>query len=589
VQAAASLPAIAPTLTQPRETPLVLVDGAVEPRLELAHATIEGPLDQRRITLLTDDDVPAATRRHWRSGQITVVLPQRLSDDQCRWPVLAAGTLHRRANNRSAGQQRHQYSLIEPWQRQLEEPSQMVPWVDATGRLIAPATGAFQLGATANRSTHTHALGGSAVHVLQQQGEPWTVGSGLRTLAAVNHLGLSTLGLPRETDRAPLTTSLDLARPVGELLAAILEPYGLVIARELARVGGSLRERRTVRPVERGRPIAVHWRRPAQPVGDVLRINAETPTDAAQRWIGEGQPWLIESTFELVGGWDPALAGESDATYDRTNSSNFSRYGNVYRQWVLNEDGAFTGPPHNRGEPFDLASFFNNRQLRPQPLRFEPCVTLDDNGQRIEPVIEVSTDDGPSWSRYGGEAVVLSNRAGVYLNDTTLPGSFLTAAKNDQARLRVTAGLRSPVPVRVTRWRGNPFAGRRSDRVFDLRQIFSFQRVENNSIHRDLIDTGTLEANEMDQTQALQAWLVAHLQRSRAAVQSAQGQARLTLSGTWWMLRPGARLLHAGQADETLDGAAQAVGDRAALVESLTLDFSVRDHQGPTTTVHVRY
>jgi hypothetical protein len=589
MHAAASLPAITPARAQPLESPLVLVNGVFEPRLTLTYATVDGPLDQRRLTLATNTTVSELTQNRWHHGELSVVLAQRLHDDAMHWPVLAQGDLQRIASHEQAGQIGHTFTLSDRWEMQLAQPPGPVPWVDAQGRLIAQPEGRLTLGDRANRSVEPYAIGDQMVYVLQQDGARWTVGQALATLSALAKLELILIGLPDSIAQAPLRMSLDLTERSENLLDALCQAHGLVIQRHMERVDGRLREQRVLRPLRHGRPIQTPWAMSDSSFSSVRAVNAQTPPDAARRWVAQSQPWVIESTFDLVPGWDPSLAGESDATYDRTASDNFSRYGNVYRQWVLNEDGAFSKPPYEQGEAFDLAAFFNDPRMAAQPLRLRPCITLDDAGQPLPPIVEVSTDAGSTWSRYGGEALVLATRAGVYLNDTTLPSALLSAAQAGEARVRVTASLRSPQPVTAQRWRGNPFAGQRPAKVLNVDEGFRFQKVAPASIHRAGIDAGQLQAAEVDQRLALQRWLLQRIQQAASAGDALDGEATLTVNGAWPWLKPGDRLLAAGGPHATLDGQPQATAERDAILTRFTVQFGIAYSQGPNTTLHLRY
>jgi hypothetical protein len=589
LSAVASTPAIEPTLKRPRLEPMVLVDGFPESRLRLTYATYEGPLDRRRVILAIDWEATASLRARWQRALVTVALPQRLADDQVRWCVLAQGTLREAEDHETVGQRQRAFNLADAWNGLLDQPGETIPWVDAQGGLVAQPNGRFALGEAANRSRKRVIIGGQSVHVFQRNGVAWTVRTALETLSAIGGLNLALHTLPRSIADAPLPESLDLTEPIGDALRALLESHGLVVQRELRWASGALIERRAVRPVTSGRPVTVRWAESDQPLSDVLRINRDAPRDAAQPWVARGAGWLVESTFELVGGWDPALAGQSDSEYGRTTSSDFSRYANVYRYWVLNEDSAFTDAPFNRGAPFDLTAFFDDGAVRPQPLRFRDCVTLDDAANRLAPIVEVSTDGGATWHRYSGDARLATTRAAVYLDDATLPSAFLTAAQNDQARVRVTAALRAPQPVTERRWRGNPFVGQRPARVFDLSETFRFQRVKPASIHRAAIDAGTLDAAEVNQRRELAGWLVDRMARADAALTDKRGRATLNLAGAWPMLRIGDQLLSAGGPDDTLDRQRQRVAQRGGVIDSITVHFPVDTGQGPNTTIRLHF
>lgn len=169
---------------------------------------------------------------------------------------------------------------------------------------------------------------------------------------------------------------------------------------------------------------------------------------------------------------------------------------------MLNEDGQFSGPPYSQGSAFDLGILSDQGYVQPQPLKLLPTLTLDGAGSRQRPVVEVSVDGGVSWLTYAGVFVVRDDRAAVYFDDVTLPGAFLTAAKQGLALVRVTASLQSPVPVQAVRWSGNPFVGLTSDRVLDVGDAFRFRRVLPGSINYNGVRSGNLSADEIDERRA---------------------------------------------------------------------------------------
>jgi hypothetical protein len=571
-------------VARPAVSPVVLVDGHPEPRLRAGYWTLEGPLDHRRLTLLAPPTVEEALRERWMAGRLTVAMPERLVDDEVFWRVLAAGRLTEAATYRSAGQVSRRFRLVDDWEARLADRPAAVPWVDHEGRLVAGAGGVLRFGDAANRSRGRFEVDGRAVHVLQARGEPWTVKTALETIAALGGLALSLDILPKALGRNVLDRPVDLSETVEAALAPLLSDHGLVVQRELAWVAGQTIERRAVRPRAQGRPVTVPWEAEGREVSEVIRLEREKPAQAARRYVAEGEPWIVEETFELVGGWDPALEGANDAEYGRTTSSDFARYGNVYRRWVLNEDGRFSESPYDRGDPFDLTAFFGQGAIPPQPLRFDANLTLDDAGRRQPAVVEVSADGGQSWQRYGADARLLVDRAGVQFTDATLPSDFLTAAQDGAARVRVTASLQSPRPVTATRWRGNPFVGQRAAHVLAARQ-FRFRRVAAGSLHRDGIDAGELAAMEADDARALSRWL----HRQMEAQAELTGRATVVLSGLWPDIRPGDRLRDAAGRHRRLDGRSQSMAEAGAVVDSLTVRFEPGLGDGPSTAVRVRF
>jgi hypothetical protein len=196
------------------------------------------------------------------------------------------------------------------------------------------------------------------------------------------------------------------------------------------------------------------------------------------RFIAEAAGPVVESTFALVGGWDAADEALADGEYSKSGSSDFEAVANVFRLWVLNEDGAFTAEPFDRGPAFDLTTLFDDgRAIEPQPLRFGHALSQDAAGRSVGVVVEMSIDGGASWSRYPGTASVLSDRAGVYLADDALPAGFLAAVRGGVGKIRVTATLRNPLPLQSVRWRGNPFTGAFRTQRLKLGDAFGWRRV----------------------------------------------------------------------------------------------------------------
>ncbi|MFW6059385.1 MAG: hypothetical protein ACODAQ_04345 [Phycisphaeraceae bacterium] len=591
MKACASLGGHTGTGALPANEPLVFVDGALEPRLRVASLTVEGPLNERRLVLASAAAVEDGTLAAlWAHRDVLVAMPYRLVDDQQRWSVLARGEMQRAMRHRAAGLEQQQWELHDQWTRALAQPVDHVWWATHEGALTSLDCGTLLPGPGGNRSPQTFDIHGRKVHVPQVRGERWTVGSALATISALGELRLSLHLLPRLLREATLLHAVDLAQPVGDVLRQVVEPYGLIVQRTIRREGRTVTEDRHVRALQHGRPVRLRWAEIARPLADALRIDLAAPLDAAQRWIVEASGWQIESTFELVGGWNPALEGEADAAYDRTQSNDFARYANVYRHWVLNEDGRFSAAPYNRGAPFNLAAFFGDSGVRAQPLPFRSCVTLDDTGEPRLPVVEISTDSGQSWSQYPGRAVVQRDRAAVYLDDDALPGTFLTALQSGSARLRVTASLRSPQPVRRVRWRGNPFAGRRTARVLKVGEAFQFRRIDVGSMHHGDVQSGALATRAIDQRQALDAWLVERLREAEQRAEAAlEGRGRIELAGAWPWLRIGDRLIEASAPRRDATGGAEAVTRRGAVVTSLHVRFPVTEQSGPRTTVHVHF
>ena len=264
-------------------------------------------------------------------------------------------------------------------------------------------------------------------------------------------------------------------------------------------------------------------------------------------------------------------------------------YSDVYRRWVLNEDGFFTGQPYLSGNAFSLADLFDDEDVQPQPLIFGANLALQDDGTAIRPIVEMSTNAGADWSIFPNLPKLLTNRAGVYLDIDTLPLSFLTAAKNGQARIRITATLQNPTPVQASRWRGNAFTGQLPPRYFDVKNLFRFQRISSQSIHYNAVQSGDLTADTVDSTQALEDWLTEQLTLHSQSGASRGGKGVLELAGTWPMLRIGDRLLNAGGPGRSINGEAQAITRNHAHINSIHADNGTSTKPGSSTRINLTF
>ncbi|MCC6681770.1 MAG: hypothetical protein IT445_12785 [Phycisphaeraceae bacterium] len=566
MSACASLASVSLAGARPVDRPMVLLDGVIEPRLNVLKVEMTGPLDERLALLSMTGPMPAA--QQW-----LIVQALRLCDGQIRRRVLVHGKWPRWIDS-------DRIELRGAWSELLDEPLEQVPTLDREGSLVLQSGGWL----AATRSDGGHDVDGRQVYVLQHEGAAWTVRQALESVSAFAGLALNLSALPRETADAPLVAPIDLSLSLRRVLEQVLEPYGLCVTRDLSYEGHSLIERRNVRSLSRGRCVRMRWARENQPLGEVLRMSKRNPRAGSRLWLAQAGGPMVESTFPMVGGWDPNLEGAADDEYDRSAGSNFSLYANVYRHWVLNEDGAYSGEPFNRGVAYDLAGLFRESAVAPTALRFLSCVTLDDAGRGRDPIVEFSTDGGLNWSRWAGRLQMLSDRAGVYLNDTTLPAAFLSAAKAGSARVRVTASLRSPLPVSVQRWQGNPFTGLLPPRRLDLSKMFTFRHVDPSSIHYDDVGNGALIADERDDGSAMTKWLIDRMWRCQQSLSSREGQATLKLLDADVVVHPGDQLLDAGAAARDLDEQAQALRREGGIVTAVAFDFSAA-----ATTVQLRF
>jgi len=555
--------------------PVVLIDGVPEPGLSVVEYRAEAPLDTRSAVLAVNDASLWARRATLLHRPTELAIPHALSDGSPRWEVLARGMLQLLRHDRGAGRDSRVLELEDDWSARLSRPAG-TPWAVTAEGLRADPGAWLRVGDEANRSRERYDINGRSVYVIEPGGVPWSVGEALDALAAFASIGLATDLLTAAQRTARLPVALDLTGGLGDVLRALLNAAGWMVQAQRWRVGGETRGTGVVVPADAGRPFVLPWDGGdgAGGVSRVGRVEIENRTDPPRRWVMRGDRPIVEATFALVPGWDPALAGLADSEYGRSTSSDFSRYGAVYRHWVLNEDGAFDAAPFSQGPAYDLAALFRDALVVPAPTPVGDCLARDGSGRRLGPIVEVSTDSGATWSRYTGEAAVMRDRAGVVLDDAVLPAGVLSSAKSGQLRVRVTGTLRSPRALERSRWRGNPFAGAGPERVIEAGGAYRWARVDASSIHADALDLGELEADEVDDRRALESALLEQVARGD---DEGDASGRVELIGAWPTLGAGDRLSEVGGLGLDSRGVASAVSREALRVSSVRVRFGVAD------------
>jgi len=510
------LPALASPSTATPDLPTVLVDGVPEPRLRVARVERAAPLDTLRVTLEGPIDLTDEERDRWAAASIELVRWVRLIDGTLRPRKLAAGKLRTLVVRDTPTQRTQRFAFEDAWAARLAE---------AIDPALLRAATELRAGAAGNRSAERKRVRGRDVHAPTMHAAlAWSLGEALDTLAAYAGFTLHRAAMPAGRDDATLAVTLDLSRPLGELLDALREAHGLRLRWRGVDAGGQPRiDIRGCGEADVGRsdelPRARLWvaRAPGRGVaaGGQPRIDIRGCGEAdvgrsdelprARLWVARAPGARVEGTFILQPGWDASLEGRPDSDYDAAHSSDFARYGHVYRRWVLNEDA------HRPGEAtpvFDLTAFFaSDVFVPPTAVPFGPCLTRDPEGEPLPAIVEVSLDGGTSWTRDTGGDALLRDRAGVRFTDPTLGPMFLSAAKAGLLRVRVTATLRSPRPMEATRWRGNPFAGVSATRVLDAGGAFGRRRVDASSVFAADVAAGLRDADVADDSAALRAWL----------------------------------------------------------------------------------
>lgn len=508
-------------------SPIVLVNGAPDPALSVISITLTGPLDDRQATLHCSDPDAAPY-----DAEVTVAVPHVLTDGEVRWQVLVSGRLAQDRHDRSAGTDTDRFELRDRLSDVLSGTiDQLGPW---------------------------------------ESDEP-SVGDVLSRLSALTD---AELVLACCEDLLAVKVDVSSARLIKAILGSTLIDQGLSIEQSLLLDGQQARRVLTVLPIRSGRRVALPWPNREGRGGAVRSVSVDRQARPPRRWVAQGDRPVVEDTFTLLPGWDPSLQGQPDSDYARVTSSDYSRFGSVYRAWVLNEDGAYSGTPFEPGPAFDAGALFGQPGAIRSPLRFGLCLTQDAAGRRLDPIVESSTDSGATWSAYPGQAQLMNDRAGVLLTDDDLPVGILSAAKASTLRLRVTASLISPNAIEATRWDGNPFAGPAPTRVIDFGERYQWAFVAPTSIHADAIDAGSLTADTADDRRDLRQKLQQHIQ----AQPGPEITAKLELAGAWTAFRPGDRVADALGRGVAIDGNASCFATRDAVIQQIDLTFGVSNN-----------
>lgn len=458
--------------------PLVFVDGLPRPDLAVLDIECEGRLDERRAELIFDTAAPsldperAAALRQLAGRSVTVASPIALEGGASRLRVELVGRIDRiQDETLSAG---------DDWSGQLDAPSA------AHGDGSLTVAGLF----AADGPLASTEL---SIELLEPAIRAATVPASVRSAATV---------------RVALETLCDT--------------FALTVDRHARWVGTGAVESRYLRSMSRARPLSLALPSEAHPIGEVAQITMDTEPDRPTEFIARADPAVVESTFTLIPGWGDTDQNLADSEYDRASSAEFQAVASVFRLWVLNEDGAFDG------DVFDASALFEATDPLPRvPLPLRPALTRDPNGRSVGIMIDRSTDAGATWSTAAGRVDVLSDRAGVYLDDDTLDTAWIVAVRAGDARVRVTASLTNPLPLETLRWRGNPLHGSFAEHAIELGDTFAHRTVAPASRFREKIDAGERTADEADDRSVMAQWLALRA----ADAPPVRGSARIVLRG----------------------------------------------------------
>lgn len=324
--------------------------------------------------------------------------------------------------------------------------------------------------------------------------EAWTTDQAANYLVST-YAEVAWLNLPTMSDLSRLFGSevLENVRLEGATVLGALEQLGRrvgirpTVALSLAANGSLVR---TLVFVGRGlgRTISLYHQLPGETF--TLTRTAMQRAEVEVAWADapaslelSGDVKLYETTFSLVPGWDRDLEGDERDAYRRSNNPNFADRADVFRKWVLNEAGDYTGEPFSAGPAYDFEPLFGTGDTLARRRRFLPTISTDDSGQSHGVFVEISTDGGSTWARYRGAVAVLRDECGITLSSDTLPPEVFHAAARDDLAVRVTATVESDMRLAVTVERPGLAADHRGPRLWhDVSDAYHVRVVDTGSI-----------------------------------------------------------------------------------------------------------
>jgi hypothetical protein len=237
-----------------------------------------------------------------------------------------------------------------------------------------------------------------------------------------------------------------------------------------------------------GRTVSLYHQMPGETF--TLARTAMASADVSIEWADapavlevSGDVKLYETTFDLKPGWDPALEGQEREAYRRSDNVDFAANADVYRKWVLNEAGDYTGEPVDAGEAHDFSALFGHGDYLVRRRRLLPTVSTDEAGESHGVVVELSYDGGQSYARYRGPVRVLRDECGITLSGDQLPAELFHAAERDKLAVRVTATVESDSRLGVIVERPGLAEDHRGRRLWrDVSDEFHWRHVDAGSI-----------------------------------------------------------------------------------------------------------
>lgn len=237
---------------------------------------------------------------------------------------------------------------------------------------------------------------------------------------------------------------------------------------------------------------------------------------AAPTVLALGAPTRHEVTLLLQPGWDRSFETARYRDFVRSQAGNWPVVADVYRKWVLNESGRYDQSPFSLA-PYNCGAIAPADFFLRVPRPIEPSLSTDACGLSRGIVVEISLDQGLTWSRHVGPVLTSGDEFAICLADDALPGDYFQAVRLGRVKVRVTGAIASDTRASVE-LKGDPNRPR---------QILHLP-----SAHLDTIAAGSIFAEPgqapaivRDDRPLLEAWA-----RRRQGELAGGGEATVTLA-----------------------------------------------------------
>jgi len=276
---------------------------------------------------------------------------------------------------------------------------------------------------------------------------------------------------------------------------------------------------------DRGRTVELNCQRP----GELLSVSRTSVAafhserafyPVTHRTLGLGDFKVYEATFELVKAWDPALEGTSLHRFSISGNPQFHQVKDVYRKWCLNEAGDYSGPPFDRGEPYDFSRLFEGADWVVRRRRFWPALSTDAQGRSLGYFLQVSYD-GLHWWNYRHAFTNLLDECGVWLASDELDLDTWVAALKGLLRMRITASVVSDERLACVVADG-PVGSTAPvvDHVLTLPRRFAYRKVSSQSVFANPSQPGRGAPDEVDDSAALRQFVRRAARSSPALIET---------------------------------------------------------------------